>query len=356
MTLPLKLGSRDPQPGSPSVRELQLLLNSRLGAGTVTVDGGFGAQTESVVKRFQQLKDLVSDGIVGAKTWTALYTPPQTDPTPAIKPFKQRKIGAYVETSSGGTLWSLKPLSEMEQKLGHKFSIVSGFCQAGDLSDLKSNMITVAEQGRTTLLSYDVQFKFVDIINGRYDSTFVADAKAAQAVKGPIVLRLWAEMNGDWATWSVGQGNVTSQAQWISAWRHIRNIFKTFTNVQFCWCPNVTDEGSYKLEGYYPGAEYVDLLGFDGYNWGQENWQTHSQVYSPIYKRLVALGTQPIWIGETASAEGTAGQKGEWVRALLNSTEFPRIEALAWFSVKKERTWQIDSSTASLQAFKELLP
>ena len=36
------------------------------------VDGDFGAKTEAAVKAFQQDRDLLVDGVIGAKTWEAL--------------------------------------------------------------------------------------------------------------------------------------------------------------------------------------------------------------------------------------------------------------------------------------------
>lgn len=53
-----------------AVRELQTLLNQN--GFSLTVDGKFGAATETAVIGYQQDHGLVSDGIVGAATWDVL--------------------------------------------------------------------------------------------------------------------------------------------------------------------------------------------------------------------------------------------------------------------------------------------
>ena len=56
-----------PAQPSPDVRTLQ----SRLG---IPADGRFGAGTEAAVKAFQSKRSLTADGIVGQKTWLALFS------------------------------------------------------------------------------------------------------------------------------------------------------------------------------------------------------------------------------------------------------------------------------------------
>lgn len=55
-----------------AVKNLQLILNSR-GYNCGTADGVFGANTKKGVIAFQKAKGLTADGIVGTKTWTALF-------------------------------------------------------------------------------------------------------------------------------------------------------------------------------------------------------------------------------------------------------------------------------------------
>lgn len=56
------------------VRDLQTRLRTRYPAYAkgVATDGEFGAKTEAAVREFQRRSRLAVDGIVGAKTWTAL--------------------------------------------------------------------------------------------------------------------------------------------------------------------------------------------------------------------------------------------------------------------------------------------
>ena len=56
------------------VTELQTILKSKgYDLGSYGVDGDFGKCTEAAVRQFQLDNDLVADGVVGAKTWEALY-------------------------------------------------------------------------------------------------------------------------------------------------------------------------------------------------------------------------------------------------------------------------------------------
>ncbi len=61
-------------------------------------------------------------------------------------------------------------------------------------------------------------------------------------------------------------------------------------------------------------------------------------------------------ITETASAE-IGGEKANWIRrGFLNEIPqlFPRVSAAIWFDVQKESDWRVDSSSASLEAFREV--
>lgn len=68
---------------------LQFMLN-KLASANLTVDGIFGANTESAVRNFQQNNSLSVDGVVGNNTWQALLT---LAPYPTLR---QGNRGNYV--------------------------------------------------------------------------------------------------------------------------------------------------------------------------------------------------------------------------------------------------------------------
>lgn len=58
------------------VRQVQQRLRDR--GWNIGVDGVFGPGTDAIVRAFQRDKGLAADGVVGPKTWTALWTSPVT--------------------------------------------------------------------------------------------------------------------------------------------------------------------------------------------------------------------------------------------------------------------------------------
>ena len=72
----IKLGSK----GSDVKKAQQLLIAKGYSCGAAGADGDFGAATYNAVKKFQAANGLEADGIVGAKTWTALLKTEQTEP------------------------------------------------------------------------------------------------------------------------------------------------------------------------------------------------------------------------------------------------------------------------------------
>ena len=182
-------------------------------------------------------------------------------------------------------------------------------------------------------------------------------AKQVKAYGKPVVLRFAHEMNGNWYPWSA-QANGNTAGDYVAAWRHVRSVFSAqkVTNVSWSWSPNVPYVGSTPLSSLYPGDAYVDQVALDGYNWGTtqpwSTWTSFWDLFAPGVAELRTLTDKPLLIAEVGSAE-QGGDKAKWVRDMFAAlAQHPEVRGFTWFDYAKEADWRIDSTTASLDAFK----
>lgn len=175
------------------------------------------------------------------------------------------------------------------------------------------------------------------IISGKYDEFIAHWAKGAANYKKPFFLRFAHEMNGSWYPW----GNIKDNKpeDYKKMWIHIHDIFKAngADNVIWLWAPNNTDAygNSDSILSYYPGDEYVDWVGYSGFNWGASSfisrWVTFDQITAAAYAELKKLD-KPIMVTETSSAS-KGGNKTEWFKETLTKTipAYPEIKAVVFF-------------------------
>jgi hypothetical protein len=179
------------------------------------------------------------------------------------------------------------------------------------------------------------------------------------AFETPIYLRFAHEFNGDWYPWTPAGG--TSPATFQAAWRHIHDVFsRQAHSVQWVWCPNAVSTSSEPLTDWYPGDDYVDLLGVDGYNWGDakdgSEWLAPAALFDPVIGELQALDAQKqILIAEVASAE-SGGSKARWITEFVDYVAaHPALAGFVWFEHDKETDWRMVSTDSAASAMAEAL-
>jgi hypothetical protein len=212
---------------------------------------------------------------------------------------------------------------------------------------------------------------YADVLGGKWNKYIDTWASAAKTDGRQFFLRFGHEMNGDWYGWSGAHNGASAAAaqQFIATWRYVRDRFTRAgaTNVTWVWCVNaesVPNASWNAVESYYPGDAYVDWTCADGYNWGTSQtvanagwtsrWQTFDEIFGATYQRIVAIApNKPFMIGEFASTE-SGGNKAAWISdaASRMPAAYPQLRAFIWFNMKKETDWRVESSAASLGAFK----
>ncbi len=88
----------------------------------------------------------------------------------------------------------------------------------------------------------------------------------------PIVFRPFHEMNGNWFWW--GRKLKGGPEVYREAYRLLVDYMRQRTDLAlFCWSP---DKGLF--EQYYPGDDYVDIIGMDIYDTGAVEWASVEQM------------------------------------------------------------------------------
>jgi len=276
--------------------------------------------------------------------------------------------------------WDMGAVSKFESIAGKGLSLVNFFSPFANCSGSKCSfykfptepMEDIREHGSIPVFSWSSQsipsnlnepdFQLSDVIAGTYDSYIREFAEDARDWGHPFFLRYDWEMNGNWFPWSEGV-NGNQSGEFVTAWRHIHDIFAAVgaDNVTWVWCPNVDPDNLFlDLASQYPGDEYVDWTGLDGYNWGlnptkPDRWRNFNELYSATYERIVdtIAPDKPMLIGEMGSTE-RGGSKAQWIEEALSAIPayYSRIRGMLWFDTYDDgMDWPIETSASSAGAF-----
>ena len=297
---------------------------------------------------------------------TATSTPHATPgatakPTPTLPPVN----GTFALGMWTGQPWEPSNLDAGISLIGRTPAILMTY-QHWDRQPqfLAADAQVIKSRGASWMVTWEPDASLQSIARGDNDAFITSWAKAADAWGGTIYLRYMHEMNGDWYPWGVYNGhNGNSAADFVAAWRHTHDLFVAAgaTNVKWVWSPNVRyPNGEYPFANLYPGSAYVDWVALDGYNWGGQvgghpGWQSFTTIFQASYNAVLAYG-KPIAVAETASAEA-GGDKAAWIRQSFFTDipqKMPAIRAVIWFNQSAETDFRVNSSAATLAAFKQV--
>jgi hypothetical protein len=213
-----------------------------------------------------------------------------------------------------------------------------------------------------------VQPRLDKIVNGSFDSYIDAFATKIKSYSDTVIIRIFHEFEGDWYSWSLTENN-KDPALYISAFRHVVDRFRNVgaSKVKWMWCTNAEPKPyqSYNwVVNAYPGDNYVDIVATDIYNHpdlGIPDWKSFRYTATESYYYLTKyFPSKPLYICEVGCRERDASEpissqdKAGWLCEMNKELQsyFSKARALIFFSMSKEHDWRINSSQASLDAFK----
>jgi len=306
----------------------------------------------------------------------ALFAVLAASPASATQP-AGLKIGVFLPDPQlpDEQLPDITDIHSFESQIGRQADVFLWYESIGE-NFYADNFRPMAEEGRIIQLAWEPHdfslpatnqpaYRLERITAGYLDNNIRRWARELRDFGYTVYFRPMCEMNGDWVTWG-GTVNGNTPDDYVPAWRHVHDIFvqEGATNVKWVWSPNRDGDVASALNTfntYYPGDAYVDFVGINGYNWGHlyntpewtSEWQPIDVVFGPSYDAFTSRTNKPVVIAETASTE-VGGDKAAWITDAFAKlpVRFPKIELITWFNINKETDWRIDSSAASLAAFR----
>lgn len=141
----------------------------------------------------------------------------------------------------------------------------------------------------------------------------------------PVLFRPLHEMNGHWFWWGTGKYNSKDPKRRELFIALYRDIFSYMTEVKglksliWVWSP---DDGPKYAADYYPGDDYVDIVGLDSYFFANDGTPDFSKVRK-VYSELVAFG-KPFGLSEMGPKK-TNGTFNYHQFILQIEKEFPQV-------------------------------
>lgn len=191
------------------------------------------------------------------------------------------------------------------------------------------------------------------LIAGQYDNYLRTFASQVRDYRHPVIVSFAPEADGYWYEWGWGK---LRAAKWVQAWKHVVTTFRHegADNVTWLWTMNRTSPKDKRIgpfQDYWPGSQYVDWIGLDGY-YTQKN-EDFRVVFGYSIGQIRKFAHKPILISETAVGP-TAGT--DKITQLFAGIKQWGLLGFVWFDKAQHRPpvhqdWRLEDSPADLAVF-----
>lgn len=255
-------------------------------------------------------------------------------------------------------------LLEFEKAYGKKPAIVMFFVGWPHLIN-PSVLRDIREMNSIPLITWEpwnmeekTAIDYDGLLEGKQEDYLRNFCSQIRAYQKTVWLRFAHEMNGNWYPWS---GLRIGPEKYIRLYQYLRDFFKKehCDNVKWIFSINkdsVPSENNH-FSLYYPGDDYVDYIGVDGYNWGTtqswSRWESFDELFGAVCRELSATYSKPLLISEFSSTS-QGGDKAKWIEEGLSSLKkMPAIKAFVLFNILKETDWYFSPGEECGRAFKK---
>jgi len=301
----------------------------------------------------------------------------------AMPPRKGCLVGIWDSGHPG-----ISRITQREGEVGRTFDFGAASYYGAELPGSDGKVTLIKQGGRLPLLDAG-QYGATNvsqILNGSKDTHIRNWVKAASAIGGPVLVRHFHEYAGPWmpSHWFTGGVNQAGSArctsdQWKAMNRRPVDIAKAegITNLIWIWCPTTYDDRA-SVWASYPGDDYVDIVGDDGYTYADVQWNGDVQKWTqhwenfnyprrmtasqePTFRMLHdAFPHKPFGAMEAGCTPHStdASRKPQWIRNIVadSPTYLDRMVIHVYSDYDDGAAkWTLDNPPAALDAYRDMV-
>lgn len=292
---------------------------------------------------------IAAAAVIFAGTRATSGAPPRAPATSSTLPSVPASYLGVYET---GAPASYQPVATFTKAVSRQPNLVGYYSGWGE--PFKTSFATAAHNhGAATIVQMDPTFAPVQAIaTGRYDRYLRVFADSIRAFGHPVVIGFGHEMNAHWYSW--GYGNLQAST-FVAAWRHIVTLFRArgAGNVTWLWTLQADEPGTGPISSWWPGAQYVNWVGIDGYYY--RSYETFFSVFGKTIAQVRMFTGLPILLSEAAVGP-EAGQAVKIPDLFAGMRQYGTL-GLVWFDIPQHQgiyhqDWHIEDHPAAETAFR----
>jgi cellulose synthase (UDP-forming) len=237
------------------------------------------------------------------------------------------------------------------------------FWRLNNTSELKSALNQAAESGRLPVITLEpfpwnwngmtTETLFNDILSGRYDDTL---RQVFSTLKSHPQQRIYFRFGHEMEIVGQYPWSKADAKGFIAVYRYVYEFAKRegANNLIWVWSP----AGFMEAKHYWPGSEYVDLIGVSIYatrEWSKDNTLPSFESLMSDKYWFSSYYNKPI-IAVEVGVNGSEAEKRQWLDAAISSlNKFPQLKGWVYFNQEQpdlvpltigKPDWSLSSDTA----------
>ena len=271
---------------------------------------------------------------------------------PVAHAYLPHRAASYLGVYEVGSPPGYQPIAAFARAAGESPNLVAYYSGWAEPFPTSFAM-AVRRDGAALFVQIDPTYASVSsIVAGDYDSYLRSYADSVRDFGHAVVIGFGHEMNGPWYSW--GYGHV-APSTFIAAWRHIVTWFGSegAKNVYWLWTVNQDRYNTGPVASWWPGADYVNWVGIDGYYVRPSD--TFANVFGKTIEQVRKFTHKPVLLSETAV--GPAAGQFVAINDLFGGMHQYKALGLVWFDKAQDQgilhqDWRIEDSPVADAAFR----